>query len=48
MTKKSVQIMKERFGKTKFEQSQGRGWIYDGDYDDITSHKVCLFIILTF
>ena len=40
--------MKERFCKNKFDESQGRGWTYDGDYDDLTSHKVCLFIILTF
>ena len=43
--KKSVEIMRERFGKNKFEDSHRGGWIYDGDYDDPTSHKVWAFII---
>ena len=43
VTKKSVEIMKERFGKNKFDQKHGRGWICDGDYDDVTSHKVRSF-----
>ena len=41
VTKRSVEIMKERFGKNKIDQNHGRGWTYDGDFDDVTSHKVC-------
>ena len=40
--KKSVEIMKERFGKSK-DESLGGGWIYDGD-DDLTSHKVLVVL----
>ena len=46
VSKKSVEIMKERFGKNKLDQNHGRGWIYDGDYDeydDVTNHKVRSF-----